>query len=322
MADQALDGGPIEEIGVVSGDAVEGLVAGEREGQVKLRRAGRHGFEAHRQTRVQLSLEGDGILEHEARVDQGVAIAAALGLEILDQLLERHVLVVVGREPAVGDRGEEILEAGVTGPPEGRELGAQHQGVDEKADRSLDLGVSAARDRRGHGEVVLTGGAVEQGPGKRRAAPCRGSRRFAGRDRAPGSRAPATGRSVGCRRGCRGPAAAADRWAARGARGPPGAGATRRAAPRAPRPPATGAARRRSRHTGSADPAAATAGRRPRPRRAPPARRSESPPTSRRRRCGGGSRAARAGRPERRTRRQRKIGPRSRSKGRRASSLR
>ena len=65
----------------------------------------------------------------------GDAAEVALGLQLLDQLLERQVLVGVGAERA-------SRAPGASSSPEGRvarQVGAQHQRVDEEADQPLDL---------------------------------------------------------------------------------------------------------------------------------------------------------------------------------------
>jgi hypothetical protein len=85
-------------------------------------------------------------------------VAQAAGrLHLLDQLLERHVLVRVGVEGDVAHPCQELYEAGIS-----RHVGAQHERVDEEADEVFELGMGAARDRGPHRDVVRSAVADEQ----------------------------------------------------------------------------------------------------------------------------------------------------------------
>ena len=61
-------------------------------------------------------------------------------MQLLDQLLERHVLVRVGGERGLAHPAEELAEASAR-----PQVGAQHQGVDEEADQPLDLAAGCGR---------------------------------------------------------------------------------------------------------------------------------------------------------------------------------
>ena len=91
--------------------------------------------------------------------NDGAAGEVALRLQLLHQLLERQVLVGVGRERR--RRAPAASSSANVGSPE-RSL-AQHQGVDEEADQPLDLGAVAVGDRRADDDVGLAGVAAEQG---------------------------------------------------------------------------------------------------------------------------------------------------------------
>ena len=71
---------------------------------------------------------------------------APLRRELLDQLLERHVLVYVGGERRLPHPPEQLTERRPPSPVS-REIATQHQGVDEEPDQRFDLAVCASRDR-------------------------------------------------------------------------------------------------------------------------------------------------------------------------------
>ena len=82
----------------------------------------------------------------------------ALRRQLLDQLLERHLLVGVGRQRRLAHLRDERREAGIAG-----EAGAQGDRVDEEADQRLQLAAGAAGDRRAEDDVGLAGETVEEG---------------------------------------------------------------------------------------------------------------------------------------------------------------
>ena len=94
--------------------------------------------------------------------NSGVRLEVALRLQLLDQLLERQVLVGVGVERRLAHPRQQLAEGRVAG-----EVGAQDQGVDEEADQPLDLARgcgwrSASRPARS----VLAGVAVRAAAAK------------------------------------------------------------------------------------------------------------------------------------------------------------
>ena len=80
-------------------------------------------------------LGGGDVLEREQTWKSGLRAQVALRLQLLDQLLEREVLVGEGAEGRLPHPRQQLAEAGLAG-----EVGAQDQGVDEEADQPLDLG--------------------------------------------------------------------------------------------------------------------------------------------------------------------------------------
>ena len=87
----------------------------------------------------------------------GLRLEVALRLQLLDQLLERHVLVGVGAERDLAARAPSSSRKRRVA----RQVGAQHQRVDEEADQPLGLRRGAAGDRRADHDVVLPGVAAQ-----------------------------------------------------------------------------------------------------------------------------------------------------------------
>ena len=90
------------------------------------------------------------VLQREHDLEQRIAAQVALGLELLDQLLEGQVLVRVGIERALARPGQQFRERRVAG-----EITAHDQRVDEEADEAFDLGPVAPGDRRADRDVLL-----------------------------------------------------------------------------------------------------------------------------------------------------------------------
>jgi hypothetical protein len=81
-----------------------------------------------------------GVLEHQHDLEQRVPGQGAGRGEFLDQLLERHVLVLERRQARLVHTGEEFAERRVA-----RQVGAHHEGADEEADQVVQGLVAAAR---------------------------------------------------------------------------------------------------------------------------------------------------------------------------------
>ncbi len=94
-------------------------------------------------------------VEHhlEQRRPRRIALLRQAG----EQGLEGDVLVGVGPQGDVADALQQLAEGGVP-----REVGAQHQGVEEEPDQPLGLHHAAAGDRRADQDVVGAAPAVEQ----------------------------------------------------------------------------------------------------------------------------------------------------------------
>ena len=87
-------------------------------------------------------------------------------VEHLDQTLERHILVAVGRKVAGAHPADQLAQARIA-----RGVGAQHQRVDEEPDQLVQRLVGAARDRRADRDVGARPKPAQQRRKRRPAAP-------------------------------------------------------------------------------------------------------------------------------------------------------
>ncbi len=94
----------------------------------------------------------------EQHLEERRAVEVALQPEVLQQPLERQVLVRVRAQARLADPGDDLPEARVPG-----EVGADRQRVEEDADEPFGLQPVAAGDRGADDEVGLAGVAGEQG---------------------------------------------------------------------------------------------------------------------------------------------------------------
>ena len=100
---------------------------------------------------------GGGVQQDEADLEYRVLAEGPLGLQLLDELLERHVRVGVGAQASLAHSSQKHPEGRVVG-----QVGAKGQRVDEQPDERLELDVVPVRHRRAHGDVVLAAGAREE----------------------------------------------------------------------------------------------------------------------------------------------------------------
>ena len=155
--EEPLGGGAVEEVHVVVEHAADAIAElGHGEGEVEL---GRVGVDAERRQAQagQRALLLRGVLKHEEDLEERRVAEAALGLQLLDELLERQVLMGVGFQGDLAHAPEELAEAGLAG-----EARAQDEGVDEKPDEAFGLQAGAARERRADADVQASGEAGEQ----------------------------------------------------------------------------------------------------------------------------------------------------------------
>ena len=89
--------------------------------------------------------------------NKGVWARFSLGGKLLDQLLERHVLVQIGGQRRLPRPSEQLAERRLPG-----KVAAHHQGVDEKPDQTFGLDPVASGDGRAHREIVLSAVARQQ----------------------------------------------------------------------------------------------------------------------------------------------------------------
>ena len=97
--------------------------------------------------------------------NRGVRLRSRSGLQLLDQLLERQVLVREGAQGFARTRPSSAREGRAT-----RQVGAQHQGVDEEADQPFQLQLAPPGDRRAHQKVAPGPRTGRGASGRRRAA--------------------------------------------------------------------------------------------------------------------------------------------------------
>ena len=106
------------------------------------------GRRSHRDT-IERKRSAGRVLQHEHHLEQRMAAQVARGSELLDELLEGQVLVGVGSEGRVAHPREQLAKGRIA-----RQVGAQHQRVDEEPDQALQLGAAAPGDRRADRDVV------------------------------------------------------------------------------------------------------------------------------------------------------------------------
>ena len=200
MVRQAADQGGAEEVGAVLDPARETLpplFQFDRQLElgravVRLEPAGGEAGQGRRRRRL---------LQHEHRLDERAVIAAAAGLQGLDQLLERQVLVDPGGERRRARPRQQPGEGGIA-----RQVAAQGQQVDEAADQTFGLDPAAVGHRRADQQVVAAGVAREQrleggeqDHERRRPLPPAEGRHGRGQAGRQGERLPRPARGVGLR---------------------------------------------------------------------------------------------------------------------------
>src|SRR5215471_5180444 len=91
------------------------------------------------------------------RLIQRIAADVALGLQLLDQFLERHVLMRVRLQRDLAYLRQKLSDRWIA-----RDAVPHDERVDEEPDDRRELRVVAARDRHAHDDVVLSAIAVKQ----------------------------------------------------------------------------------------------------------------------------------------------------------------
>ncbi len=157
-AGQTADRGRIEEIAVVldeSGESLRRLLQVEDQievGDPAVHRLRAQGEAGKLQAVARRRLQGEQDLEERS------ALQVALRGHLVDQALEREVLVRIGFEGHV----PHPLQQGAEGRPAGQ-VHAQGEGVDEEADQVFDLAPGAVGDRRADQQVLLARPPPQQG---------------------------------------------------------------------------------------------------------------------------------------------------------------
>ena len=142
MTQQALDRDGVEEVGVVLDHAFQTAPrVGDEQRQVKLGCTGFNGEPTCGNVGQVQALQGRFVLQAEHHLKERRVAHVPLGLQRIDQALEGEVLVGIGTQGGLFGAREQRSERGVV-----PELGAQHQGVDEKPNQPLGLGTVAVGD--------------------------------------------------------------------------------------------------------------------------------------------------------------------------------
>src|SRR4028119_2595 len=90
------------------------------------------------------------VLESEHHLEQRRIAEAALRPDLLDELLERQILMTVSLQRYVPQARQELEKIRIF-----RKVASQDQSVDEKSDQFLGLDPVASRDRRADADIVL-----------------------------------------------------------------------------------------------------------------------------------------------------------------------
>ena len=101
---------------------------------------------------------------------------------ILDELLERQILMAVRADRHLADAREQLAERGISG-----QVAAEHQRVDEETDERLDVRAITIGNRRTNDDVILSAIAMQQSLERREQRHEQRCRRVA-RERAQGRR--------------------------------------------------------------------------------------------------------------------------------------
>ena len=146
---QPLDGRLVEQPPLVTErpSQAPAAVFPQRQGQVELRRLRLRRHPPQPQP-PQPQLLPRRVLPHQHHLEQRRPTQLPLRLQLLDQLLERHLLMRVGSQRHLPHPPQHLDEARLAAQPR-----PQHQRVDEEADQPFRLAAVAPRDRRPHDDV-------------------------------------------------------------------------------------------------------------------------------------------------------------------------
>ena len=120
------------------------------ERQIELGRARVHEIQRRDGQCLERERPGRSLRQAEVHLEHRVAAAIPRRVHELHDLVERHLLVPVGTERHLADRGQHFIEC-----LRAREPRPERQGVDEKPDQRLQLRLTATRDRRTEHEIEL-----------------------------------------------------------------------------------------------------------------------------------------------------------------------
>ncbi len=160
--DEALDGGPVIQVRGIGHDPGGhrcGRVVGGHLPQVDIQ-IEFGGAAVHRQRLdvepVERHLGAHIVLEGQGHLKQRMVRRGARRVELLDQSLERHILIGVGVQRLLAHLLEHIAE-----PVRRPHAHPQHPGVDEEPDQLVQRRIHPPGDRGAHGHVLADPGPVQ-----------------------------------------------------------------------------------------------------------------------------------------------------------------
>ena len=163
MPQHPLDRSGIEQIDVVLDVGLQtgalvtlGRGLAHRQPEIELGRLVVQGNVADREVLKAHSWPG-GVLQREEDLKQRVAAGVALGVQGLDQALERHLLVLECLQRGLADPLQDFAKGRIAG-----QVRADHQRVGQKSDEALGLLACPSGDGRADGKIVLAAVAMQQ----------------------------------------------------------------------------------------------------------------------------------------------------------------
>src|ERR1700692_482285 len=139
----------LEQIGVVREAAMETIIFKGFDGEIELGYAGLElQFFHFKSGNLEYLLRN--VLEGEHHLEERTGIHGALWNEFFDQFLEGNVLLRIGFQSAGANLPHQIAEGEVRG-----EIGAEDEGVNEKADKIFNFNLAAGGGRSPNQNAVL-----------------------------------------------------------------------------------------------------------------------------------------------------------------------
>ena len=152
MTDHAVGRFRIEQISAVLQGTTKARLA-LLEVEHELEACGAHGdVDRARRETLQIDLSNGIVEKRQHCLEDRRAREISLCNDVLDQLLERDVLMGVRLDSSLSNTSQHLIERRVT-----REIDPQRQRVHEEPDQPFDLELLAIRDREPNDDIVLSG---------------------------------------------------------------------------------------------------------------------------------------------------------------------